>query len=233
MKKIYGFSAVVSCLLLFVVLGPLALAQGPASSSENPPERVRPVSGQQRERVVEARNEKREEIQEIVAERRAEVRFEVCERRQERLQQRISQLTTRSTRLLGVIDTMYARVQGFYDSGKVLVDDYEQLNDQVAIAQEDALASVEAAASYSFDVDCEDRSVGDQMYAFRTAVSQARESLKTYRTTLVTLISSMRTASDEQADNEVESSEDQTSNSETPIEEDDTSNIEGDSINED
>lgn len=144
--------------------------------------------------VQQTREERTQNIQERVEERRAQVLQDVCERRQEQLNARVPQLANQSTRLLGAMDNIYERVQEFYESGQLTVDEYEALNTSVSDAQMNAEASVQVVTSYEFMLDCDNPSVGDQLYGFREAVTEAREELKTYRAELVGLISSLRAA---------------------------------------
>lgn len=185
----------------FVVVAQQPVGVGQSRSSD---ESVRGISGEKRERVDEIRDTKREEIQEKVAQRQAQIKASVCERRQEQLQRRIFQLASQSNRLLGVIDSTYERVDTFYETNQLTVQNYDVLSERVQAAQEEAYGAVESVASYEFDFDCEDTSAGDQTYAFRLSVGEARDSLKAYRAELVALISSMRSAAaDESSENEV------------------------------
>lgn len=157
------------------------------------------LSAEERKEAVKAlRDERTNDIDARVEERRAQVRQDVCERRQEHFSTLIPKLANQSTRLASTIDNVYERVQGFYESGQLTVADYDERNAAVTAAQADAQAAVEVVAAYEFEFDCENPSVGDQLFGFREAVTEARQALKDYRTELVGLISSMRAAAAEQ-----------------------------------
>jgi hypothetical protein len=100
---------------------------------------------------------------------------------------------------MGAIDGVYERVQGFYESGQLTVTDYDAQNSAVAEAQAEAQAAVEVATAYEFEFDCENPSLGDQLFGFREAITEARDALKAYRSELVGLISSLRAAAAEDA----------------------------------
>ncbi|CAN5711062.1 hypothetical protein BH23PAT2_BH23PAT2_05210 [soil metagenome] len=175
------------------------------------------------------REEKQAEIQERVETRQAQVRADVCERRQEQLAQLIPRLANQSSRLNGVIDDIYVRVQGFYESGQLTVDDYETLNNNVANARAEAQVAVEVVATYEFEFDCENTSVGDQLVGFRESVAEARTALKAYRNELVTLISSLRAeaaASENEEETEVEETETESETEEEVVNSEEGSNDE-------
>lgn len=215
---------VIALFSLSVLSLPLVVvAQQPEGVGQNrSPESVRGLSNESRERVDEIRNTKREEVQQKVAERQAQIKADVCERRQEQLQRRIPQLATQSNRLLGVIDSMYERVETFYETGQLTVENYDELSRRVQAAQENAYGAIESVASYEFDLDCEDASAGDQAYAFRLSVGEARDSLKAYRSELVALISSLRSAAaEESSEDEVTDGDDAEGNESESTQDDD------------
>ncbi len=192
MKRTIGISAM-SLLFALVVTVP-SLAQAP-------------VQGQDRGAEARANAQERvEQIRQDVQERRAQVMQDVCERRQDRLQENIPNLARGATALQNAMDSIYERVQGFYEDGQLTVSNYDELNDNVAAAQADAAASVEAVLEFEFELDCEDPNLGEQMDGFRQAVSEAREELKEYRGELVELIRALRA---EAAEENAQDSEDE------------------------
>lgn len=192
MKKVINIT-IASFFVVFATVVP-ALAQAPERA------------GAGQERGAEARanaQERVERIREDVAERRATVMQQVCEQRQERLQEKIPNLARSATALQAAMDSIYERVQGFYESGQLSVNNYDELNDNVASAQADAAAAVEAATEFEFELDCENPNVGEQMDSFRQGVVEAREELKVYRSELVELISALRAeAAEDNADSD-------------------------------
>jgi hypothetical protein len=140
-------------------------------------------------------------IKEKVTARKAELREGVCQRRQEKLDNAIDRLHTRTGRLKTVIDTMYARVKGFYESGQLTVENYAELTATIDTASADADAAVSAVESFTITVDCENNNLGSQLDGFRTAVSETRTALKDYRKALVDLISAMNNSAKAEADN--------------------------------
>ncbi len=171
-------------------------------------------AAERRERVDQLRQERTADIQERVAERQAQVRQDVCERREQQVSRLIPRLSNGSSRVLGSIDSVYERVQSFYDDGQLTVENYDELNDAVAAARMNATAAVEAVPAYDFTFDCDNPSVGDQLFGFRESVADTRDELKTYRAELVNLISSLRSAAAEQTSDVDEEEADETGDTE-------------------
>ena len=152
--------------------------------------------------------ERVKEIKEKVALKKAEVKEKVCEKRQEILNDRLANLSTQSAKLKTKIDSMYIRIQGFYDSGQLTVSNYDELRAAVDTASADADAAVSTVESFEFTLDCENVKLGEQLDGFRTAIGDTRIALKDYRKALVGLISAMRSASAEEKAKNTESGED-------------------------
>lgn len=142
----------------------------------------------------EAAEQKVEAIKQEVEERKATIKKEVCERRQAQLKTVLPRLATGATSVKSSFDTVYSRVQGFYESGQLTVANYETLNANVAAAQAAAGTAIAAIESASFELDCENPDLGSQLDGYRAAVRNAQESLGAYRDALVQLISAMRAA---------------------------------------
>lgn len=196
-------SLVLIAILLVATLAIPAIvaAQPTERGGQDRGQQARAAAVERRRTAEEAREERTAEIRERVENRQAQIQADQCERRQEQLAQRIPRLATSSERLLEVLDNTYDRVQGFYNSGQLTVANYEELNEAVAAAQAEAAGSVAGLTEdFAFEFDCDNPSVGDQMFAFRESVSETRELLKAYRAELVVLISSMRAAAAEQRD---------------------------------
>ena len=155
---------------------------------------------QARPSVEELRQQRTADIEQRVEERQAQVMQDVCERRQEQFSQLIPRLSNQSTRILAAMDGVYERVDGFYESGQLTVADYESRNEAVQAAQDHAAAAVQVVVGYDFTFDCDNPSLGNQLFGFREAVSEAREALGSYRVALVDLIQSMRAAAAENAE---------------------------------
>ena len=184
--------ASLSMVFVVVIFAAPAVINAQSDPDNRPGSQARDAAQSRQADRQEKREAMRASIEERVQSRRAEVRVDVCERRQDQLAQLIPRLANQSARLNGVIDDIYARVQGFYESGQLTVEDYDVLNTNVAAAQAEAATAVEVAASYEFELDCDNPSVGDQLVGFRESVADARGALKAYRVELVTLISSLR-----------------------------------------
>lgn len=218
MKRYIKVSALV--FMLAVLVGAPVNAQAPGGQSDNRPDSAQQAhSNHDSDNGAEAREsaeERRERIQAEAEERREEVQQRVCEQRQEQLQEIIPRLGTSATTLLDTMDGIYEQVQEFYESDQLTVENYDELNEEVASAQADAEAAVAVVEGYEFELDCEDPNLGQQLDGFRQAVTEAREELMEYREALVNLIQELRAeAAEEESDEEDGSnSEQQEANSE-------------------
>lgn len=193
--------------------------------------------GGQPEEVAERVNTRKQEAQERVAEKRESIeeksqerRQEACERRVEKLDSTMDRIESQANRLLGVMNSFYLRVQGFYDSGQLTVANYDELDTAVSDAQANALTEIAALSELNVDVDCTDEEVAVSVGAFKNSASSAKESLRSYRAALVELISSMKAEaaaqssddsnddSDSETDVETENESETESETETEIE---------------
>lgn len=191
---------VIAVLSLAVLMLPAMASAQPGESGQVRGQEGRASAEERREAVEARRAERTADIEQRVTERQAQVRQDVCERREDQMGEMIPRLSNQSSRIVGAIDGVHDRVQGFYESGQLTMNDYEAYNEAVEAARADAHASVEVVASYEFEFDCDNPSVGDQLFGFRETVAEARDSLKQYRSELVVLISSLRAEAAQQAE---------------------------------
>lgn len=185
MKKFYTFGA--GIVLAFALVTPGFAQNGQAV-------RAQVAKQNAQERVAEIRQK--------ALEKKTQVREGICERRQDKLDSAIERLHTRSARLKTVIDTMYSRVQGFYESGQLTVENYDELKTAVDTASADADAAVSAVETFTITIDCQNIKLGEQLDSFRTAIDDTRTALKNYRKALVDLISAMNNSIKAEADSE-------------------------------
>ncbi len=160
--------------------------------------------------------ERKANAQTKIEEKRAEVdtktqeqRKTVCEKKQAQAESAMNRVSAQATRLLGVMDKFYVRVQGFYDSGQLTDPDYDTLNDAVMSAQEAAVLEIAALAELDIDLDCDNPEVAVGVNAFKTSAGASKEALRSYRSALVDLISSLRAEAAEK-DSADDSSDDST-----------------------
>jgi hypothetical protein len=165
---------------------------------------VTQTTEERREAAAQRAEERAAQIGEQNEVRRAQIMESVCERRAEHFSQLIPRLATGAASLQTAMDTVYERVQGFYESGQLSVANYDELKANVDAVQLEADAAVQAAATYEFELDCATPGAGQQLAGFRVAMSEAREALKDYRTELVALISALRAEAAEDAAGEEE-----------------------------
>lgn len=195
MKKYLSLLAV--SVLLVVALAVPALAQDQNGTATAAKQKAQ-------ERIAEIKTQ--------IEARKLQLSQDKCERHKARLEAAIPRLGTHASRHLAVIDKIYERVQGFYESGQLTVSNYEELKATIDAAQVDASAAVTALQEYQIEVDCESEDVGEQLDGVREAANQAKEALKTYRKALVELISSLRA---EAAEQNAQNGDDTTNEAET------------------
>lgn len=122
-------------------------------------------------------------------------RQQSCEKRKAALRQRMQNAVAQAERHKNVIDKVYSRVQAFYVGKNLSVAEYPSLNLAASNAQASAVDAISALQKTDVSLDCTSSNVAESVSTFRAAVSQTRDSLKTYRTAVVSLISSLKGAS--------------------------------------
>lgn len=182
-----------------LLVGVVTIAQG------GPPADVVTKIEEHREQAKQKISEKRENAQVKSAEKRQEA----CERRVSIIEDKLNRMDQHANRLLGVIDSFYTKVTGFYEKGQLTVSNYDELLAAVDEAKATASAEVAAMADLSVDIDCTDPEVAVVIGSFREATSSARTALKAYRAALVDLISAMRAAAAEENAGDDSASEDE------------------------
>lgn len=152
-----------------------------------------------------------------------EARTAACERRQEKLGVAMSNFTAAAAKHASTFDSIFVRIQGFYDSGQLTVSNYTELVAAVSASQSVAQVEVGALAALNVEIDCEDPDVASAIATFRDSAAAARESLRTYRASLTDLISSLKAqAAEDKAANASESDESTDSSSDESTSTDET-----------
>lgn len=215
MVKIFA-ALLLALSLTFVGIGVSAQAE---SDDGTRTEQSRPLNREVFREKAEQRQAEAEvkvtEAREAAEERRLEVKAEVCERRQERLTQMLPRLSTGATTVLERIDTVFDRVQGFYEDGQLTVADYDTKVEAIVSAQATASTLVSALSESVPTIDCENMQLGVQLDTYRSATKDAREALKAYRAALVDLISALKAAAADQTSDNTTADDTTT---ETPVE---------------
>lgn len=179
---------VLAGLFAFLVTPVAVLAQSPDTTQ------IREQAQARAEEAKTSAEERKNEIMAQVEERRAQIEQEVCERRQQTLTDVMPRLAQGATSVKQSMDTVYSRVVGFYESGQLTVENYDELVGNVEAAKANAESAIATVDQYQFELDCDNPNVGEQLDGFRLAVEGARDALKEYQSALVDLISAMRAA---------------------------------------
>jgi hypothetical protein len=123
-----------------------------------------------------------------------------CERRVEKLDKSMDTISTKATRLLGVMDSYYEKIKGFYDKGRLTVPNYAELLASVATAQEKATTEIAILNALNIEIDCTDPEVVLGVSSFKESATASKEALREYRSSLIALITDMRSAIAEASD---------------------------------
>jgi hypothetical protein len=196
MQKRIGIVLAALFLVGFVQVVGVRAEEEPVTRGRQP-EQVQMRVESVRERAKEARNQAQERVQEInqeASERKLSVKQDVCTRKQSQLEMVVPKLSTGSVRVKDAIDKVYARVQGFYETGQLTVVNYYELEAVVAERKAATEVSIAALDTAMVEYDCDNPSFGQQLDSYRLLVRESRDNLKAYRDSLVDLISVMRSA---------------------------------------
>jgi chromosome segregation ATPase len=123
-----------------------------------------------------------------------QARVKVCDGRKTSINSRISRTENFASSHKEKLDAIYVKVKAFHDSKNLTVANYDQLVTAVDTAQADAAAKVAALKAVNTTVDCANQNVADGLSAYRAALSETRDSLKTYRSALLDLMKAVREA---------------------------------------
>lgn len=173
-----------------------------AVSLEDGVEAVTTTASEKAEELRKKKDERIAEIKQQVEARKIELQKEKCEARQTKLEELLPRLSNGATTIKTTIDKNFERAKSFYESGKLTVDNYDQLVNAIDLAKGDAEDALAALETYPVEVNCADASVGQQLDTYRTAVKEVRDSLKAYRTAVVDLISALKAELEETVRNQ-------------------------------
>ncbi|HET6863946.1 MAG TPA: hypothetical protein VFH37_01990 [Candidatus Saccharimonadales bacterium] len=122
-------------------------------------------------------------------------REKVCEIHKTNLTRRMGNAVKVAEQHKTNIDRIYTKVKDFYTSKQLNVTNYSDLTAKVDTAQTNAQTAIDALKALDVNVDCTSQTVADSVTAFQQAVTNVRDSLKTYRSALVDLITALKGAS--------------------------------------
>jgi hypothetical protein len=122
-------------------------------------------------------------------------REKFCDNRKDNMTNRMSNAVKNAQAHKAVFDKIYTRVKAFHDSKNLDVANYDALVAAADKAQSDAAASISALQGLNVPVDCTSQTVVDNVSSFQQAVKATRDSLKTYRSAITDLISTLKGAS--------------------------------------
>ena len=132
------------------------------------------------------------------------VRKEVCEQKKVKLQTATRTMYQGAASVKGNLDKMYDRIVTFYENDQLTVPNFEQQIQKIELTRQLTINHMQTLqARETPEVDCADVKTASRLEGDRLAGQEVKSALKQYRTELVDLISSMRSASaTEETDNE-------------------------------
>lgn len=119
-------------------------------------------------------------------------RQQACEARKADLTKRMGDTVTTAQKHKDTFDSIYAKVKTYYTTKNLRVSNYADLAAKVDAAQADSANKISALQSLDIKVDCTQvDSLATNLSAFKAAVGATRDSLKTYKNSLVNLITAI------------------------------------------
>lgn len=192
MKKLTTVTVAVFAVSLAVVP---AVVMAQKARGEESARDIRTIVAQEAEKEVESGQSKAAKIKNEAASKSLKVRQEVCEQKRETLQNGTRTMSQGADSVKKNLDTMYTRVTGFYESGKLTTPNYKDLVAKIELAKKDAETSMEALNNRAPDaVDCTDMKTATRFEGDKLAGEGAKTALKNYRKALVDLISALKSA---------------------------------------
>lgn len=143
---------------------------------------------------TDSKDTTKDELRAKETEKLKEARIKVCDARKDSIDNRITRTQSRAGSYKEKLDAIYVKVKTFHDSKNLTVTNYDQLVAAVDAAQADAAAKVAALKAVTTTIDCTSQNVADSLSAYKAALTATRDSLKTYRGTLVDLMKAVRQA---------------------------------------
>lgn len=131
-------------------------------------------------------------IEERIAAKKQSLNKGKCERNQERITRMLSTNSNGANTQVDVLDTMYARVAGFYEDKGLSIENYQELINAIESAKIEARNTLQVMQTTEVNVDCSAEGMGDQFALYKGAVDSTRSQIKEYRKSLVDLISAMK-----------------------------------------
>ncbi len=144
-----------------------------------------------RDQAKQLLQDKRKNIKEHTQEQKQKA----CEQRQKSIEKRTSNFSTAAQRHLEVFNKIFVKVQAFHDSKGLDVANYDALVAAATAKQTAAQNAVDALKALNVQIDCTQTDPATTVATIKTAVSDARTALQTYRKSLVDLITALKGAS--------------------------------------
>jgi|GEM_PF-2121088 len=144
----------------------------------------------------QARTKVQSEVKAKVQQKTQAQKQQACTARKTNLQNRLNNATSAAQRHKDTFDNIYTKIKNFYTNKKLNVANYNTLTTAADKAQQDAADQIAALKGLDITVDCTQAdSLATNLTAFQTAEKSTRDSLKSYRKSLVDIITALHGAS--------------------------------------
>lgn len=115
-------------------------------------------------------------------------RTKLCQTKSTELSTRLKNKVSDVEKHKAVFDKIFARVTAFHDTKSLTTADYDSLVAKTTSAQQAAADSIATLKAFDTNVDCSNvGAAATKLEAFKQALTQTRDSLKSYRTALKNL----------------------------------------------
>ncbi len=141
--------------------------------------------------------QKVKDAKENTHEKSAELRQKACIAKKNSIQKRLSLRVTLAEKHKAVFDKIFQKVQNYYNEKGLNTDNYDTLVEQVEDAQASTNEKILALKSTNVTIDCTSPSVTSTLSTFKEALVATRDSLKTYRSSLLELIQAVHKSAQE------------------------------------
>jgi|GEM_PF-1007737 len=126
-------------------------------------------------------------------------RQKACDRRQANINKHTAQFATQAAKHLDTFNSIFTKLQAFYDSKGLNVTNYDALVADATAKQAAAQSAVDALKSLNVNIDCTQPDPASAVATIKSAAQDARTALQNYRTSLKNLVVALKGASTAQS----------------------------------
>jgi hypothetical protein len=144
------------------------------------------------------RDSLRDKAEALIQEKRAEIkgksvaaRQKACQTRQANLDRKITNFNNRAQQHLSKLDGVFTKLKNFQQKKQLNISNYDAVVTSATTAQTNAKSSVDALNVLAVPIDCAANDPASNVATIKTAVTDARDKLQTYRMSLKDLLTTL------------------------------------------